>query len=198
MGWVVSVTLRPRFSPGERTPVPIVQEAGWTLEPVWIQKLEEKSFRLCRGSNLDRSVIQPIARDYTDWATPPHSLLTSHQIFPLANQTDSRVLFQVYAMSRAPRRDFKVWESCMYLFNYMTFRILCISQPVSAPDLQFDSSFRNSPHESLTFYFRRVFSSSLICKSRDTAQFRCIVLQHVVRWWNFMILLWRKNIRKRK
>jgi hypothetical protein len=26
------------------TPVPIVQEAGWTSEPVWTQRLEEKSF----------------------------------------------------------------------------------------------------------------------------------------------------------
>jgi hypothetical protein len=32
------------FIPGERTPVPIVQEAGWAPEPVWTQRLEEKSF----------------------------------------------------------------------------------------------------------------------------------------------------------
>jgi hypothetical protein len=29
--------------PGERTPVPIGQEAGWAPEPVWTQRLEEKS-----------------------------------------------------------------------------------------------------------------------------------------------------------
>jgi hypothetical protein len=28
---------------GKGPPVPIVQEAGWTPEPVWTQKLEEKS-----------------------------------------------------------------------------------------------------------------------------------------------------------
>jgi hypothetical protein len=28
---------------GERTPVPTVQEAGWAPEPVWTQRLEEKS-----------------------------------------------------------------------------------------------------------------------------------------------------------
>jgi hypothetical protein len=28
---------------GERTPVPIGQEAGWTPEPVWTQRLEAKS-----------------------------------------------------------------------------------------------------------------------------------------------------------
>jgi hypothetical protein len=50
-------------------PVPIVQEAGWATEPVWTQRLEKKSFRLCRWSNLDRPVVQPVARHYTDWAT---------------------------------------------------------------------------------------------------------------------------------
>jgi hypothetical protein len=68
-GWVVRVTTRPRFSPGERTPVPIGQEAGWAPEPVWTQRLEEKSFCLCRVSNLDRRVVQSVARHYTDWAT---------------------------------------------------------------------------------------------------------------------------------
>jgi hypothetical protein len=48
--------------PGKGPPVPIVQEAGWVLEPVWAQRLEEKFFRLCRGSNLHRPVVQPIQR----------------------------------------------------------------------------------------------------------------------------------------
>jgi hypothetical protein len=30
--------------PENRPPVPIVQEAGWAPEPVWTQRLEEKSF----------------------------------------------------------------------------------------------------------------------------------------------------------
>jgi hypothetical protein len=51
--------------PGKGSPVPIVQEAGWAPEPVWTQRLEEKSLRLCRGSNLDRPVVQPVARHYT-------------------------------------------------------------------------------------------------------------------------------------
>jgi hypothetical protein len=36
------------LDPGKGTPVPIVQEAGWAPEPVWTQRLEEKSFRPCR------------------------------------------------------------------------------------------------------------------------------------------------------
>jgi hypothetical protein len=42
---------------------------GGRAEPVWTQRLKEKSFRLYRGSNLDRPVVQPIARHYTDLAT---------------------------------------------------------------------------------------------------------------------------------
>jgi hypothetical protein len=56
------------LAPGKGPPVPIVQEAGWAPEPVWTQKLEDKSFRLCRGSNLDHLVAQPVARHYTDRA----------------------------------------------------------------------------------------------------------------------------------
>jgi hypothetical protein len=32
------------LAPGKGPSVPIVQEAGWTPEPVWTQRLEEKSF----------------------------------------------------------------------------------------------------------------------------------------------------------
>jgi hypothetical protein len=54
--------LPPRKGP----PVPIGQEAGWAPEPVWTQKLEEKSSCLCLGSNFDRPVVQSVARHYTD------------------------------------------------------------------------------------------------------------------------------------
>jgi hypothetical protein len=53
MGQVVSVTLRPCFSPGESTSVPNVNEAGWATERVWTQSLEEKSF----ASAEDRTPI---------------------------------------------------------------------------------------------------------------------------------------------
>jgi hypothetical protein len=52
------------LAPGKGPPVPIVQETGWAPEPVWTQRLEDKSFRICRGSNLDRPFVQPVARHY--------------------------------------------------------------------------------------------------------------------------------------
>jgi hypothetical protein len=48
---------------GKGPPVPTVQKAGWAPEDT---EAREKSFLLCRGSNLDRPVIQPVARHYTD------------------------------------------------------------------------------------------------------------------------------------
>jgi hypothetical protein len=53
--------------PGKRPPVHIVQEAGWDPEPVWTQKLEEKSSASVGDRNL---VVQSVVSHYTDWATP--------------------------------------------------------------------------------------------------------------------------------
>jgi hypothetical protein len=53
--------------PGERSTVPIVQEAGWAPEPVWTQRLQEKSF----APAGDRTPIaRSVVRHYTDWVTP--------------------------------------------------------------------------------------------------------------------------------
>jgi hypothetical protein len=49
--------------PGKGPPVPIEQEAGWAPEPVWTQRLEEKS----SASVGDRTlVVQSVVRHYTD------------------------------------------------------------------------------------------------------------------------------------
>jgi hypothetical protein len=63
---MVSITPRPRFTPGENNAVHIVQEAGWAPEPVWTQRLEEKS----SASVGDQTpVVQSVVSHYTDWAT---------------------------------------------------------------------------------------------------------------------------------
>jgi hypothetical protein len=51
---------------GKDPPVSTGQETGLAPEPVWTQRLEEQYFRLCRRSNLDRPVVQSVARYYTD------------------------------------------------------------------------------------------------------------------------------------
>jgi hypothetical protein len=66
--------------PGKGLPVPTVQGAGWASEPVWTQRLQEKSFRLCQGSNLDHPVVQPVARHYTK--LPSSHILHISRRFP--------------------------------------------------------------------------------------------------------------------
>jgi hypothetical protein len=60
---VVSVTLRPHFTPRKGPPVPIAQEAGWASELVWTQRLEEKSFA---SAGDQAPVVQSVVRHYTD------------------------------------------------------------------------------------------------------------------------------------
>jgi hypothetical protein len=49
-----------RHAPGKGPPVPIVQEAGWAPEPVWTQRLEEKSL----ASTRDRTSIARSSSPY--------------------------------------------------------------------------------------------------------------------------------------
>jgi hypothetical protein len=62
-GCVVSITPRLPFTPGKE-PEPIVQEAGWAPEPVWIgaENLAPPGF--------DPRTFQPVASRYTAYAIP--------------------------------------------------------------------------------------------------------------------------------
>jgi hypothetical protein len=51
---------------GNRLPVPIVQEAGRVPEPVWTQRLEEKSSAPVGDQT---PVVQSVVRHYTAWDT---------------------------------------------------------------------------------------------------------------------------------
>jgi hypothetical protein len=75
--------------PEKGPPVPAVQEAGWAPDPVWTQRLQEKSFRL---SNLDRSVVQPLARHYTARAT-------GSPIFNLLSFKNERKAYEITNLS---------------------------------------------------------------------------------------------------
>jgi hypothetical protein len=60
---VVSITPRLPLPP-RKYPVPIVQEAGWASEPVWIgaENLAPPEF--------DPRTFQPVASRYTDYVIP--------------------------------------------------------------------------------------------------------------------------------
>jgi hypothetical protein len=64
-GWVVSVTPRPRFTPGTHC------TGGWVSSRAGLDtEARGKILCPCRESNLDRPVVQSVARHYTDWANP--------------------------------------------------------------------------------------------------------------------------------
>jgi hypothetical protein len=75
MGWVVSVTPRPRFTPGERTPG-THWTGGWVGPRAGLDtEVTGKVLCPCRGSNLDRPVVQSVARHRADMSQPhthPH------------------------------------------------------------------------------------------------------------------------------
>jgi hypothetical protein len=99
---VVSVTPRPRFTPRERTPVPIVQN-GWASEPMWTHRLEETFFRLCRGSKPDRPVVQPVGRYYSDWVTPASQKCWRN------SSKQATVNFAFFHSSKSSRHGLLVW-----------------------------------------------------------------------------------------
>jgi hypothetical protein len=90
---MVSVTPRLHFALGKGPLVPIVQEAGWASEPVWTQRLGEKSFAPAGDRT---SIAQSIVSHYTDWATPapipgtyPHSSLMMEAVCTSETSVDN-------------------------------------------------------------------------------------------------------------
>jgi hypothetical protein len=65
-GEFVSVIPRTRLTAGEMTPG-THWTGSWAGPRAGLDtELRGKSFRLCRGSNLDRPVVQAVAKQYTD------------------------------------------------------------------------------------------------------------------------------------
>jgi hypothetical protein len=56
------------FTPG-KDPIPILQEAGWAPEPVWIgaENLDPQGF--------DPRTFQPVGSRYTDYAIPAPNII---------------------------------------------------------------------------------------------------------------------------
>jgi hypothetical protein len=52
---------------GKRPRYPLDRRLGWAPEPVWMQRLEEKSSASVRDRTL---VIQSVVSHFSDWATP--------------------------------------------------------------------------------------------------------------------------------
>ena len=84
-GWVVSSTPRLRFAPG-KDPVPILQEAGWALGPVWTGGKSHPH----RDSIPDRPArSQSLYRlSYTDTHTHTHTHTHTQMLLLTSNISD--------------------------------------------------------------------------------------------------------------
>jgi len=76
-GWVVSSTPRPHFTPG-KDPVPILQDAGWALGPVWTggkSRPHRDSIpdRPARSQSLYRLSYRPLSPSHTHTHTHTHT-----------------------------------------------------------------------------------------------------------------------------
>jgi hypothetical protein len=63
-GLVVSVTPRPRFTPGKRAPG-THWIGGWVGLRAGLDAGARRKICPCRGSNLDRLIVQTVVRHYT-------------------------------------------------------------------------------------------------------------------------------------
>jgi hypothetical protein len=73
---------RLRFNPGESPPPGTHYTGGWVGPRAGLDtEARKKYFRLCRESNLDRPVVQSVARHYKDWAASA----------PLYNETSTHL-----------------------------------------------------------------------------------------------------------
>jgi hypothetical protein len=68
---VVSFTPRPLYPPRKQPSIPIEQEAGWALDPVWTLWSREEYLSPVGNRTL---TVQPVARRYADRAIPVQGL----------------------------------------------------------------------------------------------------------------------------
>jgi hypothetical protein len=84
------------FTPGERTPGTHCT-GGWVGPRAGLYtEARGKILCLCRGSNPDRPVVQPVVRHYTDWAT--QLPIQTHKTTLRASERNRRVLRTVVSL----------------------------------------------------------------------------------------------------
>jgi hypothetical protein len=58
-------------APAASSPVPIMHELGWALQPVWT------GWKISPPPEFDPRTVQLVAIRHTDWAIPAHVLSTT-------------------------------------------------------------------------------------------------------------------------
>jgi hypothetical protein len=107
-GWVVSFTPRPRFTSGEK--IPSTHCTGGWMGPRACLDTEDrgKILRPCRGSNLDRPVVQPVVRHYTAWANPAPGYVV--QAYNLCKMTETERVSKYGAVNTCTCDRRRAWK----------------------------------------------------------------------------------------
>jgi hypothetical protein len=116
MGWMISATPRPSFSPGGRTPSTHCT-GGWVgPRPGLDTEARGNILCLCWGSNLERPVVQPVARHYTDWATRLSEIYTT------------TTFVSEFWSNPFSATCLKFWAICLSHITWLTQWYTCIPQ----------------------------------------------------------------------
>jgi hypothetical protein len=156
------------YPPEKVPPVPIGQEAGWAPEPVWTQRLEEKS----SASVGDRTpVAQSVVRHCTDWATRlPFRYVNQFKII------NNCVFREMPSIKSLCRRKEKVEKRRNKFAETYTHKCLCEHWT----EQQYVSLLHGKlPHVLFNWVWLLWFSSGIkstykwtICSLQDTGSFR--------------------------
>jgi hypothetical protein len=145
MGWVVSVTPRPRSTPGKGPPG-TQWIGGWVgLRADLDTEARRKIIYLCRGPN---PVVQSVVRHYSDWATPAPIISTQSKIIlwfgvwnevrnfknlntklppPHQNRNESYIYIYIYKTHGLPQ------TATTYIYIQALSRLLLNTEEAHAP-----------------------------------------------------------------
>jgi hypothetical protein len=134
MGWVVSITPLPRFTPGERTPGTHCT-GGWVGPRAGLDT-DARGKTLCprRGSNLDRPVVQPVVRHYTAWANLAHCCFftSRNNLFLRGSSTRNGPVYAVFHDETFFAPEFQT-GTCQYIpYPFILLRLFLTVYPCTA------------------------------------------------------------------
>jgi hypothetical protein len=135
--------------PGERTPGTHCT-GGWVgLRAGLDTEVRGKILCPCRGSNLNRPVVQSIARHYTDWATPALHCILYRNIIPMPN---TKIIYSHKESSQYHPKTTKLWAANSWSVSQSHFitsgsPLPCSQKPVTGQYSEDESN----PHSCAMF-----------------------------------------------
>jgi hypothetical protein len=146
---VVSVTPRPLFSPGERTPGTLCT-GGWVGPRAGLDtEARGKILCPCRRSNPDRLGVQPVVRHYTAWATPAPTTLWKLEVNCSVNRSTLMIPILNHMRLLDDEGSTHLWNVSLLQQDNTALHPRRVS-PLHSPPWEYGTSHMNQVHN-LTF-----------------------------------------------